>query len=1479
MRPLVARLKRWLPRLAAMLLVLILLLGGAFGALQTAWGRAWLSGVIADAASGPGFSLTIAGLAGTIPFDMRAERIAIADDRGVWLVLRSAAIDLSVADLLTGHVHVRRLTVSAIEVRRLPQSGAPASATPWASLAERLRLPHLPAGIAVDRLAVERLALGPAVLGEPVEATLSGTAKLSGAAAHLSLNLHRIDGHPGSLDLRAGLSGGPPILSLRLTADEPSGLLLARLLHRDDRPPLAISFAGKGPLAQWHGRLEATAGALARLEFDVTFAGGRTPVVTIAGVAAAAPLLPPAVAPVVGDRVPLHLRASFAQSGTVTLDELSVELKAGTLTGTAALGGADRSLRAEMRANLPDLAPLTGLLGLPIEGSAHLSAIVSGSPTRPALTLDASAAALRLGATGAQRAEAHVTASLTGDLDNPKSQVEMAARARVRGLIIPDDLAVPAELGRDVDASAAASAALDGSTVAVTSVAIHGAGVDLAGSGHFAPLNRVGDGTLHLAVADLRPLSAALGHRIEGAITLEASASQQSGGRPSIRLNGSLARLHTAIPALDALYGGAATISGAAEQNAQDAWVIERLTLSGSGASLTGAGQFDPATQRLSGAINGDVPSLRPLAASVGAAIAGRITGRVSAAGRLAHLTATAQINGTNLEVGSARLDRLQLTAKIPDLAAAQGTIDGEFRRGDLAGTVALDADASHRDELLVPRLRIAAAGGSVEGRLRIERTTLLTRGTLSARVPDLARWSPLAGMPLAGSVALTAGLARGSGQNIEATLAGDRLSYNTGSSRVGVGHLAASVHLSDLWGTPAGKAQGTLTALTVPSGSVDHATLALASARPGRFTFTADAKGSFGDPLTLAIGGEYEASARRAGMDLRITRLAGALGGDRLRLTSPLTLSRRGDDVSLANLALTLGGGKIAGSAALRGTALSGRLAARNLPVAPFGRLAGYRGTSGTLTLDASLAGTTAAPRGHFTLSGRALALSLPTQRLPPVTVDATGDWNGRALDLSGRLGGRKGGKLSFSGSLPLVLTVRPLGLAMSASGRLALRVQGAGDLADIVDLLPLGEDRLSGHFTLDAGATGTLAAPAASGRLTIAGGRYESFATGAVMTNLQVDLIADRDRFTVRRLTAGDGAGGTLSARGSIMLRGSAGPSAELAATLTNFRVASRDEAVVTASGEVTAAGNLPSPKVSGRLTVVRADCRIPDSLPPSVTRLAVININQVGHHARPASLRREAPVLPLPLDIQIALPGRVFVRGHGLDSEWRGRLKIGGTSAAPAISGRLEALRGTVDVLGKSFRLTRGAITFDGGATLDPRLDIVAEVAAADITAQVMIGGVASAPTLTLSSTPVVPQDEILSRVLFNGGLGQITAGQGLQVAQAAATLAGGGPGVLDRLRSSLALDRLSFGSPAAGAAASNLNPAAGGSATGSTAVSGGKYVAEGVYVGATQGLTPQSSKVTVEIDVRPHLTVQTDLSQTGGSGIGLNYKFDY
>ena len=130
----------------------------------------------------------------------------------------------------------------------------------------------------------------------------------------------------------------------------------------------------------------------------------------------------------------------------------------------------------------------------------------------------------------------------------------------------------------------------------------------------------------------------------------------------------------------------------------------------------------------------------------------------------------------------------------------------------------------------------------------------------------------------------------------------------------------------------------------------------------------------------------------------------------------------------------------------------------------------------------------------------------------------------------------GLEGDRVALTGSLPLLLTRAPLGLSVPPQGRLALQVQGDGDIGHLADLLPLGEDRLSGRFAADVAVGGTIASPAASGRLRLIGARYENFATGAVLTNLSADLVGDRDRFSLASFSAGDSASGSLTAREAL-------------------------------------------------------------------------------------------------------------------------------------------------------------------------------------------------------------------------------------------------------------------------------------------------------------------------------------------------------
>src|SRR5262249_7954730 len=154
--------------------------------------------------------------------------------------------------------------------------------------------------------------------------------------------------------------------------------------------------------------------------------------------------------------------------------------------------------------------------------------------------------------------------------------------------------------------------------------------------------------------------------------------------------------------------------------------------------------------------------------------------------------------------------------------------------------------------------------------------------------------------------------------------------------------------------------------------------------------------------------------------------------------------------------------------------------------------------------------------------------------------------------------------------------------------------------------------------------------------------------------------------------------------------------------------------------------------------------AEIGIPDSTPASAQKLDVITIDSATGRTltKPAEAADRPPALPAKLDIVVDIPGQTFVRGRGLDSEWRGRIAVAGTSAAPVVTGKLESVRGSFAFLGKSFQLTQSVISFDGGPKVDPTLNIQTQATTTGLTATVEIGGRASAPTIKLSSDPPLP-----------------------------------------------------------------------------------------------------------------------------------------
>ena len=140
-------------------------------------------------------------------------------------------------------------------------------------------------------------------------------------------------------------------------------------------------------------------------------------------------------------------------------------------------------------------------------------------------------------------------------------------------------------------------------------------------------------------------------------------------------------------------------------------------------------------------------------------------------------------------------------------------------------------------------------------------------------------------------------------------------------------------------------------------------------------------------------------------------------------------------------------------------------------------------------------------------------------------------------------------------------------------------------------------------------------------------------------------------------------------------------------------------------------------------------------------------------------------------------------------------------------------------------------------------------------------IKITGTAAKPRIELSSTPVLPADEILSQVLFGASAARLSGLEAAQLASALSGLAGGGGfDVMGDLGKLAHLDTLSFGQAAVG---------------GST-VSGGKYLRDNVYIELTGG-SRQAAQV--EWRARKHLSIVSRVGDEGDSQLSVSWRRDF
>jgi autotransporter translocation and assembly factor TamB len=405
-----------------------------------------------------------------------------------------------------------------------------------------------------------------------------------------------------------------------------------------------------------------------------------------------------------------------------------------------------------------------------------------------------------------------------------------------------------------------------------------------------------------------------------------------------------------------------------------------------------------------------------------------------------------------------------------------------------------------------------------------------------------------------------------------------------------------------------------------------------------------------------------------------------------------------------------------------------------------------------------------------------------------------------------------------------------------------------------------------LSGDVYADLTLKGTISDPALSGGLGLRAATYENLVTGTTLKDLELAVIAEGSNLKIDKMTARTSKGGKIKGSGSINIDPDENFPIDLQVSLSKAMLIQRDDVKAAFDGDIALKGTLAKLLLKGKFETTTAELRFIDNLPPEVVTIDVVEKNLPPSEQKRQREPSSSPI-QVDLDLKLSMPDRVFLRSQEIDTEWGGDFTITGTTDKPIIEGTLRPVRGHVSLLGNRFALQQGSISLDGSDELDPLLDLTAVHQKTDLTANVQVQGRLSDPEITLTSTPPLPEDEIISRVLFDKSANALTAAEALELATVVANMARGDPndgGVLGGVRGALGLDVLSVGASDAGTGA---------------AVSAGRYLADGVYVGVDQGTETDSTKAKVEVDLTPNLTLESGVGADNTGSVGVKWQWDY
>ncbi|MDA0675150.1 MAG: translocation/assembly module TamB domain-containing protein, partial [Proteobacteria bacterium] len=1207
--------RRWpLRLLGAVLLGPLLLVLLGWGAINLPLARHGLAGLVADAISGPGMSVSIGAISGPLPQAPVLRDITVADDTGPWLRIDTLSLAWRPLDLMKGALTIERLAAGHVAVARLPE-------LPVENAAKKpTGIPRLPFAVRDDALAVASLDLGAAVLGEAAVFAIDGQAAAPRAGIiETRLDIRRLDAGQGGFQLRAAIDTGVRSLHLEAQVNEPANGLAATLIGLPGRPALRLALVGDGAIDAWKGRLDAEAEGLLTVEADV----GVDAAVLLNGAGA--------LRTTVEGRVFHHLDIGpeanrlFGETVSVSADtgldlaEWRLNIHRLALTGRAVVFEATGSLaldslemNIETESRLTDPGAATGLFPDLRLAALTARATLNGTLARPRMILHAEAENVLAGAIGARSLTIDATASPDG---NPAVAMAIEGRAMAAGLTGPPTEAVTL-VGADISARLRGRMSLADGVFDIANLNIAVASLAADGAGSISLDTGQADLSLTARLADLAPLSIVTG------IDLAGRASAQIFVRGDVftgdigaTVAGTIGNLRAGPPDIAAALGGNFTFATDVRGNSNGVWSVRDFALDGDGMALAANADIDPGAATVGASFGLRLVNIERLSSVAGIDLAGTldVTGTLAGPFDAMRLDANARLaDGRTSGIAWTRLSAAMDLGNLPAKPQGRVELSGDGAHGPI--TAAARVDTGGDGGLRLDDIRATGAGLNLSGRLRLPIDGTPVTGLVKAEATSLAAIAALAGFAADGSGTVAAELtALGGEQRIAATAKLQRLTLHHGADTVSLESLDVDLKgrgdaaNPDLTATIAGRGlQGSGARLqridvTAEGGLAD-----------GRFTVSLT-----GDqPVAATLNLSGSAQRDGAGFVVALNSLAGDVAGRALSLRQAASLRYGAGGLFVEGVDLAAADGRLTAGLALTDATVDAALTATDMPIDLLRLAVPEAPVAGRWNASLKLSGSPARPDGSLSVTVDQVTFGDPSLRdLPPLAAVIEGQLQAGLLRLDGHVSGLPETRAAVVLEVPLRLSAQPFTASIPEGAEIGAHLIVDGDIGPVWQLLPLDPHQLSGRVTADLAIAGPLDSIQASGQAAVSGGRYENLESGTLLIDVALELAGDGTGFKLVRASAGDGQGGSLTASGGIDLAPGRAKPIDLSVAMTALRLIQRDEITATASGNIAFSGTLAAPRLTGAIVTDLIEIQLTDNLPPQVVTLEVVEVGGEG------------------------------------------------------------------------------------------------------------------------------------------------------------------------------------------------------------------------------------------------------------------------